>query len=201
MAKDFCEYDIALSFAGEQRGLVEAIAKVLTRQRVREASEARRRVQTINFLPSGFSLVANHCSAVSRMFGHRLRLLSYGGIVLLSHRGGHMVSFCKVSRVRFGLVIALLCSAAAFTEGTAHAIACFETPLLCVRTDIGPGTSIADKLAAAENAALAGDLSGFCGTLNALEKEFRAQAGKKIAAADAASALDLLQLQEFLSGC
>jgi hypothetical protein len=103
--------------------------------------------------------------------------------------------------VRLGLVVALVCSVAAFTGGTAGAVACIEAPLLCVQTDIGPGTSISDKLTAAENYAVAGDLADFCGTLNALVKELRAQAGKKIAPADAANNILLIQQAEVFAGC
>jgi hypothetical protein len=68
-------------------------------------------------------------------------------------------------------------------------------------TGVGPGTSLADKVALAKGYADANDTANACGTLNAFINEVNAQTGKKITPAQAASFIAQAQAIEALLGC
>jgi hypothetical protein len=66
---------------------------------------------------------------------------------------------------------------------------------------VGPGTSLADKVAAAQAYLAAGDKTDACSTLNAFINEVKAQSGKSIPAAKASSLIAEAQQIEAVIGC
>jgi hypothetical protein len=68
-------------------------------------------------------------------------------------------------------------------------------------TGVGPGHSLADKVALAKSYFDAGDTANACGTLNAFINEVNAQTGKKITPAQAADFIAQAQAIEAQIGC
>jgi hypothetical protein len=66
---------------------------------------------------------------------------------------------------------------------------------------VGPGTSLADKVAAAQAYLAAGDKTDACGTLNAFINEVRAQSGKSIPPSTASSLIASARQVEAVIGC
>jgi hypothetical protein len=66
---------------------------------------------------------------------------------------------------------------------------------------VGPGTSLADKVAAAQAYLAAGDISDACGTMNAFINEVKAQSGKSIPPATASSLITAAQQIRAVLGC
>jgi hypothetical protein len=66
---------------------------------------------------------------------------------------------------------------------------------------VGPGTSLADKVASIQADLAANDTKDACGTLNAFINEVKAQSGKKIPAGTAASLIASAQQIEAVIGC
>jgi streptogramin lyase len=66
---------------------------------------------------------------------------------------------------------------------------------------VGPGTSLADKVAGVEGEVAAGDTQDACSDLVAFTNEVNAQTGKRLAPAQAASLLDRVQGIETALGC
>jgi hypothetical protein len=66
---------------------------------------------------------------------------------------------------------------------------------------VGPGTSLADKIASIQADLASGDTSDACGTLNAFIHEVKAQTGKSIPAGTAASLIASAQQIEAVIGC
>ncbi|MFF2317853.1 hypothetical protein ACFVTE_16465 [Arthrobacter sp. NPDC058097] len=61
---------------------------------------------------------------------------------------------------------------------------------------VGPGTSLADKVAGAQTSLSSGDTPGVCTTLSALINQIQAQTGKTIPLAKADELIaDVLQIQ------
>jgi hypothetical protein len=91
-------------------------------------------------------------------------------------------------------------SSASFTirvKGAAEQLA----GLLSAVTQVGPGTSLADKVTRAQAALGASDVADACSTLNALINQLKAQSGKRIPAEAAASLIgDATRIRAVL-GC
>jgi hypothetical protein len=68
-------------------------------------------------------------------------------------------------------------------------------------TGVGPGTSLADKVASVQSDLAANDTGDACGTLNAFINEVNAQTGKHIKADMAASLIDAAQRIEAVIPC
>jgi hypothetical protein len=68
-------------------------------------------------------------------------------------------------------------------------------------TGVGPGTSLADKVAGVQSSLAANDTSDACGTLNAFINEVNAQTGKQIKADMAASLIAAAQQIEAVIPC
>jgi hypothetical protein len=68
-------------------------------------------------------------------------------------------------------------------------------------TGVGPGHSLADKVALAKSYFDAGDTADACGTLNGFINEVKAQTGKKITPAQAADFIAQAQAIEALLSC
>jgi len=68
-------------------------------------------------------------------------------------------------------------------------------------TGVGPGHSLADKVALAKSYFDAGDIANSCATLNGFINEVKAQTGKKITPAQAADFIAKAQAIEALIGC
>ncbi len=73
--------------------------------------------------------------------------------------------------------------------------------LAAASTGVGPGSSLADKVAAIQDAYAAGDLATACGKLAAFVNQVEAQSGKKISTATAASLIEQAQAIRAAIGC
>ncbi len=75
------------------------------------------------------------------------------------------------------------------------------TALLTAVTGVGPGSSLADKITTIEGYVAANDNTDACGTLGAFVNEVKAQKGKKLTTAQAASFTAQAQAIEATLGC
>ena len=73
--------------------------------------------------------------------------------------------------------------------------------LLVASTGVGPGSSLPDKIAAAQASFVSGDLATTCSILGAYVNQVRAQSGKKLSAATAASLIARAQAITNEIGC
>ena len=73
--------------------------------------------------------------------------------------------------------------------------------LLTAVTAVGPGSSLADKMAIVQAYYTAGDMAAACAELNAFENQVMAQAGKKLTTAEAAGLLGDAQAIGAKIGC